>query len=291
MFSQFFGNFLLSKGVVTTEQLLHAIKEQHSRHLKVGTLAIHSGYMTASEVDTIVIRQTHEDKRFGEIAIEEGYLTEEQLMALLQAQTPDYLLIGQILVDEGVLNNTQLEELIAAYQRENQLSELEGEQKDNLDYLVRNLMLLSTSELPEYLIKYLTLLFNNLVRFVGEDFTPLNPTLYSEYVTDHCSAQTIDGDFQIVSYIDVTEETAIAFASRYVGEDFTEFDEYVQASSEDFLNLHNGLFNVNVSNEDSVELHLNAPVSMANTMISSTEKLVHLPILYPFGILNFLFKV
>lgn len=291
MFSQFFGNFLLSKGVVTTEQLLQAIKEQHSRHLKVGTLAIHSGYMTANEVDNIVIRQTHEDKRFGEIAVEEGYLTEEQLMTLLQAQTPDYLLIGQILVDDGVLTNAQLEELITAYQKENQLSELEGKHKDNLDYLVRNLMLFSTLEIPEYLIKYLTLLFNNLIRFVGEDFTPLNPTFYPEYVTDHCSSQTIDGDFQIVSYIDVNEEAAIAFASRYVGEEFTEFDEYVQASSEDFLNLHNGLFNVNVSNEDSVELHLNAPVSMRNTMISSAEKLILLPILYPFGILNFLFRV
>ena len=28
-----------------------------------------------------------------------------------------------------------------------------------------------------------------------------------------------------------------------VNEEFTEFDEYVQASLEDFLNLHNGLYN------------------------------------------------
>ncbi|MBO5372691.1 MAG: chemotaxis protein CheX [Lachnospiraceae bacterium] len=291
MFSQFFGNFLLSKGVVTTEQLLRAIKEQHSRHLKVGTLAIHNGYMTANEVDNIVIRQTHEDKRFGEIAIEEGYLTEDQLTTLLQAQTPDYLLIGQILVDDGVLTNSQLEELITTYHTENKLSELNGEHKENLDALIRNLMLLSITDMPEHLTKYLNLLFNNLVRFVGEDFTPLNPRFCSEYVTDHCSGQVIDGDFQIVSYVDVDRETAISFASRYVGEEFSEFDEYVQASIEDFLNLHNGLFNVNVSNENSIELHLNPPLSMENTMLSSVDDSILLPILYPFGVLNFLFKV
>ena len=85
--------------------------------------------------------------------------------------------------------------------------------------------------------------------------------------------------------------TAIAFASRYVGDSFTDYDEYVQASIEDFLNLHNGLFNVNISNEDSIELHLNPPVNLENTLISSVSDAVLLPIIYPFGTLNFLIKL
>lgn len=291
MFSQFFGNFLLSKGIVTTEQLLKAIKEQHTRHLKVGTLAIHNGYMTASEVDEIIIQQTHVDKRFGELAIEKGYLSEEQLATLLQAQTPDYILLGQILVENEVINNTQFEELITTYKEENKLADLDGEAKDNLEYLVKNLLLISDTEIPGYLSKYLTLLFTNLVRFIGDDFTPLNPAFCSQYVTDHCSYQTVTGDFSIESYLDVDEEAAVAFASRYANEEFVEFDEYVWASIEDFLNLHNGLFNVNISNDHSVELILNPPVNMENTMISSAEHCVHLPIIFPFGMVNFLFKV
>ena len=55
------------------------------------------------------------------------------------------------------------------------------------------------------------------------------------------------------------EDTAIAFASRYVHEQFHSYDEYVQASLEDFVNLQNGLFIVNVSNTSNTELTLGAP--------------------------------
>ncbi len=293
MYSQFFGNYLLSKHVVPTEQLLRAIEEQHMKHIKLGTLAIHAGLMTAAEVDSIVIRQTHEDKRFGELAIEEGFLTREQVNSLLDQQTPDYLLIGQYLVDNGALTNTELESLITSYQEENEISNLEHTniQKENLHSLIRNLFLITDTDIPEYLFKYLTLLINNLIRFIGEDFTPLNPSLCSEYLTSYCSTQIINGEFSMTSFFDMQEDTAIAFASRYIKEKFEEFDEYVQASIEDFLNLHNGLFNVNVSNEDSVELFLNPPVSMENTLISSATDTILLPIIYPFGMLNFLIKL
>ena len=109
MYAQFFGNYLLSHGVVTREQLLETMHRKSSTKIKLGTLAIHAGYMTANEVDRIVILQTHEDKRFGELAIHEGYLTEEEVTKLLAEQKPDFLLLGQALVDEGLINNHQLQ--------------------------------------------------------------------------------------------------------------------------------------------------------------------------------------
>lgn len=293
MYSQFFGNYLLNKQAVPIEQLLKAIEEQHTKHIKLGTLAIHTGLMNADQVDAIVIRQTHEDKRFGELAIEAGYLTSEQVDSLLAQQTPDYLLIGQYLVDNGCLTNSQLEDLIKSYHEENAISELEGarKQRDNLNTLIRNLFIISNADTPDYLIKYITLLLNNLIRFIGEDFTPLAPSIRSEYVTTQCSTQIVDGAFSLTSFLDTDSATAIAFASRYAGDTFMTCDEYVRASIEDFLNLHNGLFSVNISNEDSVELVLTPPTSMENTMITSVSNMVLLPILYPFGTLNFVIKL
>ena len=93
MYSQFFGNYLLSKQAVTKEQLILAIEEQHIRHLKVGTLAIHAGLMTTEQVDQVLMRQAHENKRFGELAVDAGFLTKEQVMTLLHEQIPIYLLI------------------------------------------------------------------------------------------------------------------------------------------------------------------------------------------------------
>ena len=94
MYAQFFGNYLLSHGI-TKEQLMHAMQEANNEHPKLGTLAMHAGYMSASEVDRVIIMQTHEDKRFGELAIREGYLTEAQVTELLQTQNPNFLLLGQ----------------------------------------------------------------------------------------------------------------------------------------------------------------------------------------------------
>ena len=65
MYTQFFGNFLLSKGYITNEQLFDALKEKAQKHAKLGTLAIHSGLMTAAEVDSVIVEQTHQDKKFG----------------------------------------------------------------------------------------------------------------------------------------------------------------------------------------------------------------------------------
>lgn len=293
MYAQFFGNYLLSKRAVSSEQLIKAIEEQHTKHTKIGTLAVHMNYMNASQVNSILIRQTHENKRFGELAIEEGYLTKEQVDILLHQQMPIYLQIGQGLVENGALTDEELDTLITSYQEENELSQLDTayEQQENLQSLIQNLLLISVTNIPNFLLQYLTLLFNNLIRFIGEDFTPLNPMMCSEYVADHCSAQIINGEFSLTSYLDLDENSAIAFASRYVQEDFQDYDEYVQASVEDFLNLHNGLFNVNISNEKSIELELEPPVSLENTYISSSSEMILMPIIYPFGTLNFFFKI
>ena len=293
MYAQFFGNYLLSKRAVTAEQVIQAMEEQHIRHLKLGTLAIHAGYMNTEQVDDILIRQTQKNKRFGELAVEAGYLTKEQVEFLLNQQIPIYLLIGQRLVENGALTEAELDRFIISYQQENELSQLDKTslQQENLHTLIRNLFLITFADIPDYLIKYLSLLFNNLIRFIGEDFMPLNPILCREYVTNQCYGQITNGQYSLTSYLDMDEDASVAFASRYTKEEFRECNEYVRASIEDFLNIHNGLFTVNISNEDSIELQLNPPVNLENTMISSTSNILHLPIIYPFGKLNILIKL
>ena len=83
------------------------------------------------------------------------------------------------------------------------------------------------------------------------------------------------------------ETTCISFASRYVNEEFTEFDEYVQASLEDFLNLQNGLFIVNVSNTSNTELTLGAPEHITVSPIQFSGRTLHIPVLYTFGTIDF----
>lgn len=293
MYTQFFGNFLLSRGVVTSEQLIDAIKEESTTHIKLGTLAIHAGYMTASEADSIVIMQTHEDKRFGELAVQGGYMTEEQVNSLLKMQKPDYLLLGQILIEKGILTNTDFENLIVDYQSEYEIYDLDmaTEKKEVVTNMLRNYCDFANHPEADKAIHYLYLLFNNLVRFIGEDFTTLNPIPCPEYPTNYCiSQQTHNDTLSITSAIDIDPNTAVAFASRYVDEQFEDFDEYVKASLEDFLNLHNGLYNVNLSNDFSLELTLDPPEIHHYDVLSLSNSAYLFPVIYPFGTVNFLFS-
>lgn len=292
MYAQFFGTFLLSHNVITKEQLISALAKKASAHLKIGTLAIHKGYMSASEVDRIIILQTHKDCRFGELAVSEGYLTEEQVLELAKIQSQDFLLLGQILVQDGLISNSQLEMLINEYESENELNDLDycNEKKEDLDLIISHFLRVFNRPLSEYELSYIRLLFNNLIRFIGEDFTPVTPIACSEYPVNYCVSQVTDGSFTFKTYIDMPKDVCITFASRYVRDNFTEFDEYVQASMEDFLNLHNGLYNVNISNTFGTELSLNPPEIADEKLLTLKEGSYLIPIIYPFGTIHFLFE-
>lgn len=292
MYTQFFGNFLLSRGILTAEELVDVMEKQSSVHLKLGTIAIHEGLLTASEVDKIVLSQTRQDKRFGEIAVEDGYLTQEQLDKLLAAQKPDYLLLGQILIEEGKLTNTDFENLLSDYQSQNEIYDLEtdSEQKSLVENLLHDFCEFKDERTAQIAVDYLTLLFNNLVRFIGNDYMPLDPVSCKDgYPTNYCVVQHVSGKIAIQSALDMDTATGIAFASRYVGENYSTFDEYAKAAIEDFMNLQNGLFNVNMSNHHSVELSLCPPEIHSGDILEFSSSTYTLPVIFPFGMIRFIF--
>lgn len=290
MYTQFLGNYLLNKGYVTSEQLVEALQYQKSVHLKLGVLAIHAGYMTASQVEQIHIMQTHKNGRFGELAVEAGFLTPEQVDFLLSSQKPDYLLLSQALVDKGYMTTAQFEQAMQDYKATYQITDMDfaDEQNDKVMQLIQNFYNLDNDKDSELFTQYITLLFNNIIRFIGKDFTPHEAIRLSVYPTDQCITQKINGEFTTDTAVDMDEDSFIAFASRYAGEDFTDNDEYVQASVEDFINLNNGLYVVNLSNECSIELSLEPPISRNNMHLDDNREYFLLPVTFPFGTVNFI---
>lgn len=295
MYTQFFGNYLLNKNIITPEQLMDAIQEKKNTHLKLGVLAIHSGFMTADEVELVHIKQTRIDKRFGEIAVEEGFLTPSQVDMLLGAQKPDYLLLSQSLVDKGYLTMDEFQSAMLEYQSYYELTALDfaNEQSAKVNSLIREFFEFDNiaDNLTDILYCYITLLFNNIIRFVGEDFTPYPIVKIGAYPITWCVSQKVMGDFKLHTAMDMDEATLIAFASRYVGENFTVNDEYVKSSMEDFINLHNGLFAVNISNSDSKELTLQPPLTENDVLFVPEAPIFYIPIQFTFGTVNFMFVI
>ena len=289
MYTQFFGNYLLANGYVTRDQLFSAMRQEADQHMKLGTLAIHAGYMNAAQVDDVVIHQTHQDNRFGELAIQLGYLTEAQVEELLKQQTPAFLSLGQVLLDEGVLTNTDFEQIIQDYRSKNGMEDEESliERRKNIQQLFENFFSSTDAALSEKGHMFIELLFIDFIRFIGSDYTPLSVEEVTEASIACCVKQEIHGDYAINTYISMDLDTAIAFATRYVHEQFHSYDEYVQASLEDFLNLQNGLFIVNVSNTSNTELTLGAPEHITVSPIQFSGRTLHIPVLYTFGTIDF----
>lgn len=289
MYTQFFGNFLLEKKLITKEQLLEAIEVLEKSRLRLGTIAIHSGLMTATEVEHIHSVQTHKNMRFGDIAVELGYLTNEQLEDLLATQTPNYLLLCQALVDLNYLSSKDFEKAMIEYKQLHELNDLDfsDEKYDKVALLIARFFIDQLNNDPGYFASYITLFFNNIVRFIGQDFTPSKISRTSNPDLEHIAIQQISGEYNILSGIAMDEATLIAFASRYAEEEFFENDEFTQAALEDFINLHNGLFAVNVSNSDAIELSLAPPVYDPELPLNQEFHVI--PLDFPFGRVEFFF--
>lgn len=296
MYTQFFGNYLLNQHLITPEQLMDAIQNKKNIHLKLGVLAIHSGYMTADEVMFVRAKQTQVDKRFGVLAVEEGFMSNHQLEELLNTQTPDYLLLSQLLVDKGYLTMEQFQTAMIEYQSKYELTELDfsNEQNTKVDALIREFYEFDEiydKELKEMLYCYITLLFNDIIRFIGDDFTPFPIVKIGAYPITWCVSQNISGDFSLRTALDMDESTLISFASRYVGEEYHTNDEYVRSSMEDFINLNNGLYAVNISNISSKILYLEPPLTENDVLFVPKAPIYYIPIQFTFGTVNVMFVI
>ena len=293
MYNQFFGNYLFSKGYVSREQLIPALTRQDDEIVRISTLALYSGYMSPSEIESIINLQLKNEKKFSELATENGFLTQDQVYELLEINCPSFLKLGQILIDEGILSYEQFSNILADYRSQNEFLELElnDDNKDDIQCLIENFSTLSDTAFSPFSKAYLELLFNNFIRFIGDDFTALPPDLCTEFPTECCVKQSIQGNYMINTYISMEESTAHSFAERYTGECPLEYDEYIRPSIEDFVNLHNGLFIVNASNDHSNELTIGTLESADNTLINFNNPAYHFPVYYPFGIVNFIIEI
>ncbi len=291
MFTQLFGNFLINENAITSVQLLDALNMVKGTNVKLGVLAINAGYMTASQVERVHIMQAQKNMRIGDLAVAMGYLTQEQVSELLTKQTPTYLMLGQALVDKEYLSNADFEKYITSYKMKYQLSDDDFKSASSRKAydVIADLLIENTSSKKEILISYTTLLINNLIRFVGEDFSVLNPEQTIERLGNvYDTKQGIIGNSLYDVHLIADEATLISFASRYANETLDSMSEIVSASACDFLNLHNGLFAVNLSNELGLELRLTPPESQLGTTYYDTNISAIIPISYPFGIIKFI---
>ncbi|HEX7481115.1 MAG TPA: hypothetical protein VF331_25145 [Polyangiales bacterium] len=111
----FFGQFLLSKGLITPPQLLAAVEYQDKYNSRLGELAVALSMVTPFEAQQINSKQVREDRLFGQAAIELGLLSEQQVCDVLATQRDSHVLLGQAIVTLGYVAAEVIDSALAEF--------------------------------------------------------------------------------------------------------------------------------------------------------------------------------
>ncbi len=257
MFSTFFGNYLLNKGLVSKENLSKVLQVQKEVRLKLGVLAINAGYMNASQVQEVNDLQVRQDRRFGDLAVDRKYITSEQLNDLLKQQKSEHLLLAQALIDENLMTLSEFEKELTSYKIAHSMTdeEFDALKDGNVEIVLNAFLDFNGTENASIYRDYIALLFKNIIRFIDTDVRIEKAEAIESAQYPHIFTQAVSGEIQLSTAFAGSDEVFIAFASKFAEESFTEMDDYAKDAMGEFLNIHNGLFTVNMS-ISGVELDL-----------------------------------
>lgn len=290
MFSQFFGGYLLNHNIVSREQLSKALDEKKNTRLRLGVLAINEGLMTSEQVELVNVTQQTVDMRFGDLCVHMGFLKDEDVEMLLHKQPTDYLLLGQALVNMGALTNAAFEKAINDYKETLRLDDedLSGERSEALSQMVSEFYHFSTARNARLYTNYVTLLFKSLIRFIGDDFTPLDASICRTAEGSCVVRQMINGAYTGTTIVSAELDEYRAFARRFAKDAYMESDEFDDASVQEFLNVINGLYAVNESNESGTEIGLEPLSTFRGETVQVGTEAFSIPVQFTFGEVEFI---
>lgn len=289
MFSQYFGQYLLNKGILSADQLSEVLELEKSVRVKLGILAMDAGYMTALQVEKIHKLQRTQDKRFGELAIDQGFLTSDQVDDLLAIQDQRHLSLSQAIVDKEFLTLTEANAVLDRYKFDNHLSDanIEALVQAEVDLIVRFSLDFGESTQAEIYYKYVALMMRNIVRFLGETPIVLKNTSVAEQKYDWLISQNITGKAGLLTGLALTDSALLTVATRYSEEAMAnEVNDYAKDCAAEFLNVTNGIYCVNASNM-GIELDLEPQQVQAAGDVFLAGRGEIIPIQVSFGVLHF----
>lgn len=250
MSTRFFGQYLLEKGRITSQQLLLALELQKSIAMPVGTLALEKGWLTAAQIKEILEHQKRKNLRFGELAVQLGHLAQPQVDELLQVQqTSHRVRLGDVLVTKGFLTLEALERELKEYNKEN--DKLNAEVSAAFNSLAHK----------EIVQTFTELMLTMFTRFGKQDIMIERCESGKEKVRlfRWVIAQKIArGDVEFNCLLSVPPKVLLQMASTMLDDTVNTADELAIDASMEFVNIANGNACAKLS-EEGVELTMLPP--------------------------------
>lgn len=218
MIANIVANYLVNKGKISVEQYSRLFDELTRVRAKLGLIAVHEGFMTEYQADSINLLQSTIDMRFGDLAVEKGLLTASQVQELLKHQGDPYLSLAQALENMGIMKLTDLDLMMKKYQAENELSSsnLEALKSDEIDRIIP---LFLPPDADDY-VDVMLLAVKTISRCVDGNIIPIKAYYTDRLEVQNGALQFADGNPCVTIAMCGDGNSLLKMASTYGREEF-----------------------------------------------------------------------
>jgi len=249
MSAKFFGQFLLEKGRISSQQLVEALEYQKTVSPPIGALALELGMLTADQVYH-VLNQLRPDKQFGEVAVSLGLLSPSQLEKLKQTQSSHRILLGEALIAKSFLTVEVLEKELKEYKREEEKVSLKINEAFNA---------VANKEIVKTFTDLMVMMFTN---FGGQQDIKVEQCetgkekvrLFRWVISQKIAGENVEFN----CLLSVPPKLLLQMASTMLDEHISTADELALDATKEFVNIANGNACAKLS-EDGVTLTMLPP--------------------------------
>jgi two-component system, chemotaxis family, chemotaxis protein CheY len=251
--TRFFGQYLVAKGVINSQQLEKAIKFQKTKNLTLETICLNKKLLTKEQVKEIrEVQRKAPDKSFGEVTIEKGFLTQDKLEELIKEQRKNQVFLGEALINTGALSFNAVTAELQNYKDEQ--SKIEGEIIYNLYNLEDKAAVKVFVSFTVNAIKLFEDLLGIPVKING--CVPLSEgfDLFREYLIEQKAKGTVDTSF----LFNFSKEISQAITSVLLNKDVKKVGKIEEDALKEFLNIVSGNCCAKLANV-GVEIEMTSP--------------------------------
>ncbi len=236
---KFFGQYLLERGLINSEQLLKSVEYQKSVNLSLEQMFINKGLLSENQVKKIhALQQNDLNREFGETVIERGFLTKEVLEGILKEQKENRLYIGECLVKIGAISPEQLAQTLKDYKEEQEKDEWAIGSK--LESIKNNLVV-------KTYINFTMKMFQKIIKETVKLKTCISsrdlPVLWQTgnfVLNDYTIEQKAVGDTRLAFIINLPKDISFKIVSTLFDKQITEIKDLEIDALKEFLNIING---------------------------------------------------